>query len=136
MAVAFEPPEVFLDMEAEIVSFDEKEASIEVRFPVLKRYRNPMGVMQGGMVAAAMDNTYGPLTVLLGTTSVTTHLATTFVRPVGRHETHITVAARVTARSRRQIHMAAEVRDSRGAVAVIGTASFLVLEPQDPTRSF
>lgn len=132
MGFGFDPPEVFREMGGEILSFDEKRECIEVRFPVMKKYRNPMGAMQGGMVVAAMDNTYGPLTVLLGTTSVTTHMTTTFVKPVCPDETHITITAGVTARSRRQIHFTAEVRDSKGALVVSGTASFLVLEPHDP----
>jgi len=132
MGFRFDPPEVFREMGAKILGFDGEKGAIEVRFPVKKGYRNPMGAMQGGMIVAAMDNTFGPLTVLLGTTSVTTQLNTSFVKPVGRGETYITVAARVTARSRRQIHMAAEVRNAQGEIAVLGTASFLVLETRDP----
>ncbi|WP_300672969.1 PaaI family thioesterase [Desulfoluna sp.] len=132
MGFVFDPPEVFRDMGAEILLFDEEKESIEVRFPVQARYRNPMGVMQGGMVVAAMDNTYGPLTVLLGTTSVTTHINTTFVKPVARDEPYIIITARVTARSRRHLHLTGEVRDSRGTLVVSGTASFMVLETHDP----
>lgn len=131
MGYRFDPPEVFREMDAQIVTFDAEKETIEVRFPVKRGYRNPMGAMQGGMVVAAMDNTFGPLTVLLGTTSVTTQLNTSFVKPVGRGESHVTVVARVTARSRRQIHMAAEVRNAQGDVAALGTASFLVLETRD-----
>ncbi len=135
MAFQFNPPEVFRDMGGEVLSFDDISETIEVRFPVMERYRNPMGAMQGGMVVAAMDNTYGPLTVLLGTTSVTTHMNTTFVKPVYPDETHIVITATVTARSRRQIHMTAEVRDSEKRLVVTGTASFLVMETHDPVAS-
>lgn len=132
MRCVFDPPEVFRAMEGEILSFDGAREMIEVRFPVMGQYRNPMGGMQGGVVVAAMDNTFGPLTVLLGTTSVTTHLNTTFIRPIGPGETHITITARVTARTRRSIHMTAEVVDSSGTLAVIGTASFRVVSSHGP----
>ncbi|BCS96866.1 hypothetical protein DSLASN_24980 [Desulfoluna limicola] len=122
-------------MGGEVLSFDDVRETIEVRFPVMARYRNPMGAMQGGMIVAAMDNTYGPLTVLLGTTSVTTHMNTTFVKPVYPDEPHIVISATVTARSRRQIHMTAEVRDSKDRLVVTGTASFLVMETHDPVSS-
>jgi acyl-coenzyme A thioesterase PaaI-like protein len=51
-------------MRAKVVGYVEGE-SMTVRFPFDVRFTNPMGVMQGGMIAAAIDNALGPLSYLV-----------------------------------------------------------------------
>ncbi len=75
------PPPIALLMEVEFVSYEEGE-SMTNRFPVKESYQNPAGHMQGGMIAAAVDNTVGPLSFLLAPYSTTTHLNLTYIRPV------------------------------------------------------
>ncbi len=55
------PPPVFEIMQGEFLSYDLEQTILIVRFPVLENWLNPYGIMQGGMLAAAIDNTIGPL---------------------------------------------------------------------------
>ena len=65
------PPPVFTSMQGEFVDFDLEEGILVTRFPVRQDYLNPYGAMQGGMVAAAVDNTLGPLSMLVAPPNVT-----------------------------------------------------------------
>ena len=76
------PPPVFVSMQAEVVAFDPEEASLTVRFPVLEKDLNPYHTMQGGMIAAAIDNTLGPLSMLVAPPNVTRQLEVTYSRPI------------------------------------------------------
>jgi acyl-coenzyme A thioesterase PaaI-like protein len=84
------------------------------QFPVLESYLNPYGTMQGGMVAAAVDNTLGPLSVLIAPPNVTRHLEMTYSRPVTLVMGHIVVSARLLERKDRLLFFRAEVRDQEG----------------------
>jgi acyl-coenzyme A thioesterase PaaI-like protein len=53
------PPPVFESMQGEFLEFDEKDKVLKARFPILDTYLNPYGSMQGGMIAAAVDNVLG-----------------------------------------------------------------------------
>lgn len=107
------PPPVFEDMQGEIVAY-EPDQSLTVRFPVMERYENPMGYMQGGMVAAAADNVLGPLAYLVAPPSVTTHMLVEYVRPVKRRYDTILVEARVTHKTHKQLFLTATITNERG----------------------
>lgn len=112
------PPPCLLDMQADPVAFEEGQ-SLSIRFPVLDRYRNPLGHMQGGFLAAALDNTIGPFSYLIAPPSVTTQLNISYLRPIDARQDSILCVARLTARTRRQLHIAGEVRDAEGKIAVL-----------------
>ena len=44
-------------MRGEFLTINEKAGRTTTRFPILAEYQNPYHAMQGGMVAAAVDNT-------------------------------------------------------------------------------
>ena len=87
-----------------------RNASLTVRFPVLPRYANPLGHMQGGYIVAALDNTLGPFSYLIAPPSVTSSLNTQYLRPVTRETSFIVCVARLTERTRGNV-----VLDRRGA---------------------
>ena len=64
------PPPCLGDMQGEPVEYVEGQ-SLAMRFPVLPRYANPLGHMQGGYIVAALDNTLGPFSYLIAPPSVT-----------------------------------------------------------------
>ncbi len=102
------PPPVLEEMEAEIRDYRPVEgdgigAAMVARFPVLERYQNPMGLMQGGMVAAAVDNVVGPLSYLVAPPSVTAQLTMTYLGPVTPDLGYVEVEAQLVARSGRQL---------------------------------
>jgi uncharacterized protein (TIGR00369 family) len=121
------PPKSIIDMEAEMVAYEPGQ-SLTVRFPVLERYHNPMKMMQGGFIVAAIDNTIGPLAYLVAPPSVTTQLNTSFTRPVTPDNKYIVVEARVTAQTRRQLFLSAHVTNMADKLVAIGQAVHTVID--------
>jgi acyl-coenzyme A thioesterase PaaI-like protein len=108
------PPPVFTAMEGRFVAFDPRAGTLSARFPVRERDLNPFGSMQGGMIAAAVDNTLGPLSMLVAPPNVTRRLEVTYSRPVTPAHGHILVEARFLGREGRRLHLRADVRDPDG----------------------
>ena len=110
------PPPVFQEMQGEFVGFDIQAGTLTTRFPVLEKYRNPYGAMQGGMLAAAVDNTIGPLSLLVAPPSVTRRLEMKYSRPATPEVGYITIQGTFVGRQERRLKFRAEVRDPLGEV--------------------
>jgi acyl-coenzyme A thioesterase PaaI-like protein len=108
------PPPVFGFMEAEFISYDPQRKQLIVRFPILESYLNPYGAVQGGMLAAAVDNALGPLSVLVGPPNLTRRLELTYSKPVRLEMKYIQVEARLLEQDGRRLIFAADVRDLEG----------------------
>jgi acyl-coenzyme A thioesterase PaaI-like protein len=108
------PPPIFVAMEGEFLELDLEAGILAARFPVLERYLNPYGTMQGGMVAAAVDNTLGPLSVLVAPPNVTRRLEMKYSRPATLDMGRIVVKARLLERTKRWLFFEAEVRSPSG----------------------
>lgn len=121
------PPPVFETMEGAFVAFDEGGARLRVRFPVLERFQNPMGHMQGGAIAAAIDNGIGPLSYLVAPPSATTELTTTYLRPVGPDEAAIEVEAWLVERAGRRLVFDARVTNGAGETVALARAVCQIL---------
>lgn len=129
------PPPCLLDMQGEFIAYEEGQR-LSLRFPVLERYRNPMGNMQGGLIAAAFDNVLGPLSYLVAPPSVTTSLNVQYLRPVVPGTPHLLCEARVVARTRNVLHLAADARTPDGkVVAMCQAVQQLVPMPATPTAA-
>jgi uncharacterized protein (TIGR00369 family) len=121
------PPKIFLEMEAEFIDWNKTEKSIIVRFPVKERYRNPLGMMQGGMIVAAIDNAFGPLSYLVAPPSLTMQMNTTYVKGVSPEEAYIDVSAQVEHQTRRFLYMTANVTNKAGDLLAFSHASCMIL---------
>jgi acyl-coenzyme A thioesterase PaaI-like protein len=98
------------------VAFDLEVEWLTARFPVPAEYLNTYGSMQGGMVAAAVDNTLGPLSMLVAPPNVTRRLQMKYSRPVTPDLNFIIVEARLTERKDRWLSFRAEVKDEEGTL--------------------
>lgn len=112
------PPPCLTDMQAEPLEFEDG-ILLRMRFPVLPRYQNPLGYMQGGFIAAALDNTLGPFSYLIAPPSVTTHLAIDYLRPVMREETAIVCTARLVERTAKTLFLSGQVTGSHGKTVAL-----------------
>lgn len=121
------PPKIYLDMESEALDWDEENMQLIVRFPVKDRYQNPLGMMQGGMIVAAIDNVFGPLSYLVAPPSLTMQLNTSFIKSVGPDQTYIDVNAKVDEINRRFLHMSARVHNAEGELIALSQASCMML---------
>lgn len=103
------PPPVFTYMDGGFVAFDEENGALTVRFPLREHYLNPYDAVQGGMIAAAVDNTLGPLSMLVAPPNVTRRLEMIYSRPATLDMEHIIVVGRLVERKGRQLHFVADV---------------------------
>jgi len=108
----------------ELVSVDPDAGTIEVAFAASDQFLNPAGVIQGGFVAAMLDDTLGPALVATlgpGQFAPTTDLHVQFLRPArpGR----LTGRGRVVRRGRDVAFLAGELADESGQVVAVATAT-------------
>jgi uncharacterized protein (TIGR00369 family) len=120
------PPPCLLDMQAEPVEFVEGERLV-MRFPVLERYRNPFGYMQGGFVLAALDNTLGPFQFLIAAPSVTSQITINYLRPVTMDQATLTCEATILERSRKTLILTGRALLGDGKVAALAQATCQIL---------
>ena len=122
------PPPVFTAMQGKFLDFDSEQSILSVRFPVLETWLNPYGIMQGGMVAAAVDNTLGPLSMLVAPPNVTRRLQMKYSQQVTPDLGYITVKARLLEREGRWLAFSAEVRDPEGALLARAQARHWIVD--------
>lgn len=108
----------------ELVAVDPDDGTIEVAFTATDAFLNPAGVVQGGFLAAMLDDTLGPALVAglePGDFAPTTDLHVQFLRPAkpGR----LLGRARVVRRGRDVGFLAGELLDEDGAVVAVATAT-------------
>lgn len=126
------PPKIFTEMQAQVISWDEAARQLRVRFPVQARYQNPLGMMQGGMIAAAVDNVFGPLSYLVAPPSLTMQMNTSYLKSVGPDEEYIDVIGRLDLQTRRFLYLSAQVANAAGEVVALSQASFMILRGPRP----
>ncbi len=128
------PPPVFATMGGQFVALDLDAGTLTAQFPVRERDLNPYGTMQGGMIAAAVDNTLGPLSVLVAAPNVTRRLEMTYSRPVTLDIGHIRVTARLVERQGRRLFFRADVRDPEGRRLARAQAVHWIMDQEKVSR--
>jgi acyl-coenzyme A thioesterase PaaI-like protein len=128
------PPPIFVDMEGEFLDLDLNAEHLTAQFPVRERYLNPYDKMQGGMIAAAVDNTLGPLSVLVAPTNVTHRLEMTYSRPATLDMGHIVVTAALVERQGRRLFFKADVRTQEGLRLARAKAVHWIVDRQERQR--
>ena len=122
------PPPVFAAMKGEFLGFDLEAGTLKVAFPVLTEQLNPYGTMQGGMIAAAIDNALGPLSMLLAPPNLTRKLEITYNRPATLEMEQVIVETRLVKRVNRLLHFKAVVTSPSGARLARAKAVHWVLD--------
>ena len=108
------PPPVFEAMQGRLIGYDPEEKVLTARFPVLPEQLNPYGSMQGGIIAAAIDNTLGPLSMLVAPPNFTRRLEIKYRQAVKPENGHIRVEGRFVEQKKRQLFFRARVLDEEG----------------------
>ncbi|MEX2525372.1 MAG: PaaI family thioesterase [Gammaproteobacteria bacterium] len=125
------PPPVFKAMQAEIIAFDLDAGELDVRFPVLKEQLNPFGNMQGGMIAAMIDNTLGPLSMAVAPPNFTRHFELKYRSPVHPDIEHVIVSGRYIERKQRRLFFTASLTDCRGKELVSAKSVHWIIDEVD-----
>lgn len=108
------PPPVFDAMKGALVDYDIEGETLKIRFPILREQLNPYGNMQGGIIAAAIDNTIGPLSMLVSPPNFTRHMEVKYGKIVSPDLGYIYVTAKFIEKKKRQLFFEATVADKEG----------------------
>ncbi len=108
------PPPVFQTMQGEFVNFDLEKKKLECRFPVMEEFLNPYGSLQGGIISAAIDNTIGPLSMVVADPNFTRRMDLKFSKPVPAEAKYILVIARFAGQKKQMLFFEAEVLNESG----------------------
>jgi uncharacterized protein (TIGR00369 family) len=108
----------------ELVNVDPEQGTIEVAFQAGEQFTNPIGVIQGGFLAAMLDDTLGPALVASlppGQFAPTLDLHVQFLRPArpGR----LLGRGRVVRRGKEICFLAGELVDSEGKTVAVATST-------------
>ncbi|MCL2584496.1 MAG: PaaI family thioesterase [Streptosporangiales bacterium] len=111
----------------ELVSANPDEGTVEVAFNAEDRFLNPAGAVQGGFLAAMLDDTLGPAlvsTLERGQFAPTADLHVQFLRPArpGR----LTGRGRIVRRGKSIAFLSGELSDETGNVVAVATATAVV----------
>ena len=126
MAGELPPPRAIQTLGGRIVRVDAEAGTVETAFQAPDAFANPMGHVQGGFLAAMLDDTLGPAlaaTLARGQFAPTLQLTVTFLRPARTGLLHGT--GRVLRRGREVCHLAGELRQD-GEVVASALATALV----------
>ena len=105
-----------------------ERGEIEVFFDAHEGFTNPMGNVQGGFLAAMLDDTFGPAlaaTLADGEFAPTLELKVSFLRPAAPGR--ITGTGRVVHRGGSIAFLAGELRNEAGEVLATATATVRVI---------
>ncbi|WP_158883316.1 PaaI family thioesterase [Amycolatopsis anabasis] len=118
------PPPAAVTLGWELVEVDPAAGTIEVAFNAGEHLLNPVGVIQGGFLAAMLDDTLGPALVATlprGQFAPTLDLHVQFLRPArpGRLRGH----GRIVQRGRQICFLSGELTDARGGLVATASAT-------------
>ncbi|MCW8983348.1 MAG: PaaI family thioesterase [Gammaproteobacteria bacterium] len=122
------PPPVFDALQGEVVTYDLESETLTNRFPVLAEHLNPYGNMQGGIIAAAIDNTIGPLSLIVSPPNFTRYIEVKYGKVVSPDLGHIYVSAKFIGQKRRQLFFEATVTSSDGDKLASAKATHWVID--------
>jgi uncharacterized protein (TIGR00369 family) len=124
------PPPAAVLLGWELVAVDPEAGTIEMAFEATEQFLNPFGMVQGGLLAAMLDDTLGPALVATlgpGESAPTTDLHVQFLRPArpGR----LVGRGHIVRKGRDVGFMAGELVDAGGAVVAVATATAQIRRP-------
>ena len=109
------------------MAVDPEAGTIEVAFTATKQFLNPIGVIQGGLLAAMLDDTLGPALVATlgpGQFAPTADLHVQFLRPA--YPGRLIGRGRIVRRGKDIAFMAGELLDDSGQIVAAATATALI----------
>jgi uncharacterized protein (TIGR00369 family) len=118
------PPPAAVLLGWELVAVDPEAGTIEMAFTATDQFLNPFGAVQGGLLAAMLDDTLGPALVATlgpGESAPTTDLHVQFLRP-GRPG-RLVGRGRIVRKGRDVGFMSGELVDEAGEVVAVATAT-------------
>jgi uncharacterized protein (TIGR00369 family) len=110
---------------------EESQGTIRVRFTARPEFANPLGVVQGGFLAATLDDTLGPAlqsTLAPDPFAPTLELKVNFISPA--RPGALIPEGRVASRGGSVALLAGELRSEDGALVATATATARIVVPR------
>ncbi len=120
-------PPVFIEMQGEILDYDPEERTLTARFPNEVRYQNPHAVMQGGIIAAAIDNAIGPLSFLSAPINLTREMTVKYKKAITEDFSYVVVKARVEKIDPPYLYLTARAESEDGLLFALAKAKHFIL---------
>jgi uncharacterized protein (TIGR00369 family) len=130
------PPSIFDELKAppaavllgwRLIDLNLAERWIKVGFDGKPEFRNPAGNIQGGILAAMLDDTMGPIVIAATDKKAfpaTVDLSVSFIRPVKPGP--ITVLAQITSMGRQLVFLEGKLFDAKEKLCARATASAML----------
>ncbi len=120
------PPNCFRWMKVSVEAY-ESRTMLSIAMTVTDEMLNPMRVMQGGFVAAAFDNAFGPLSYAAARNPCTTmDMHINYIRPIPVGD-RLTVTVRVVSRSAAALHLSGEALNAKGRLVATSSCNMIVM---------
>ena len=128
MGIALQlPPNSTKTMGTEYVEI-EMGKMLTAKFLFNSQFMNPIQMFQGGLICAAFDEVFGPLTYMsAGRPVVTLEMSTSFVRPFTTKDEFITIKAEVVSKTKTVILLRAEAKTKEGKLVATATNHSLIM---------
>lgn len=121
------PPPSSLSLKLQYTGF-EKGRMLKARMPFQKEMTNPIGLMQGGFIAAGIDDVMGPLSYMAaGQPVVTLQLSVTYLRPFLASDEAVEIEATVINQTRTTLYMEATVKNQKGQLLCKATSQNMLV---------
>lgn len=118
------PPPAAVTLGFKLLEIDPSRGTIRVQFEGRREFLNPMGVVQGGFLAAMLDDTLGPALVCTlppGQFAPTIELKVNFIKPAQLGL--LFGEGRIVARGNTIAFLAGELRTGAGELIATATAT-------------
>ena len=126
------PPPSFTSSSAKILSFAAGR-SITLAFPVREDQTNPLGTLQGGILASFFDDAFGTLAFAsLKKPCVTIDIMVNFIRPMNTGES-VVIRAEFKSRTRKLLWLSAEAFNNKEKLIATATSNLMVIDNKEPS---
>jgi acyl-coenzyme A thioesterase PaaI-like protein len=125
------PPPVFETFQGRFIDYDPITSSLTAQFPVLEKYLNPFGILQGGVTSALVDNTIGPLSFLVAPYNVTRRLEMKFIQKITLETGNINIICNLDHRKGPRLFFKAGVYSPNGEILARAKSIHWILENED-----
>lgn len=122
------PPPSMLTLKNEYIDYEEG-LSLTAKVPFQNEFRNPVGYYQGGILAGAVDDVFGPLSYLTAQNPcVTLDYNIKFHRPFTDKDGEVKIKATVLSKTKSLITMEAKVTNPEGKLIASAAMTSMILK--------
>ena len=120
------PPNSFAMLKGEFMDYQVRKELV-TRFWIDKAFSNPQGTVQGGIIAACFDDTFGPLGVVTSKKPIlTVDIHIQYIRPIPLEETFY-IITKVVSVSKSTIYMQAEAFNQKGKLLAQASSNQIII---------